>query len=201
MADFAVSRGAYDAQIFTKYREKPGAAGGHNVSHSNSLCAGDEARTEAGAGCHAAAGAEGGFRVEVQHFRKGDSCLLAKHYQHLDYAERVLIQTQLSLGLKPCLIADGLKRSRSILVWEIRRSWIVSSGPPRPSNTLRLTRGSRAEVCSWDVWTQTRRSGTRCGWAGRGAFPQDRSAPQRHPLLDARRSLFSSPSREVNGHR
>jgi len=35
MAYIAVSRGAYDAQIFTNDREKLGAALGHNVSHSS----------------------------------------------------------------------------------------------------------------------------------------------------------------------
>ena len=35
MAYFAVSRGAYDAQIFTNDREELGAALGHDVSHSS----------------------------------------------------------------------------------------------------------------------------------------------------------------------
>ena len=35
MAYVAVSRGAYDAQIFTNDREKLGAALGHDVSHSS----------------------------------------------------------------------------------------------------------------------------------------------------------------------
>jgi hypothetical protein len=34
-ATWAVSRGAYDAQIFTNDREKLGAALGHDVSHSS----------------------------------------------------------------------------------------------------------------------------------------------------------------------
>jgi IS30 family transposase len=41
---------------------------------------------------------------------------MSKSYQHLDYGERVLIQTQLSLGMKPCSIADSLERSRSTVV-------------------------------------------------------------------------------------
>jgi IS30 family transposase len=50
---------------------------------------------------------------------------MSKAYQHLDYAERVLIQTQLSLGLRPASIADGLERSRSTVVREIRRNgWL-----------------------------------------------------------------------------
>ena len=35
MAYVAVSRGAYDAQIFTNDREKLGAALGHDVSHTS----------------------------------------------------------------------------------------------------------------------------------------------------------------------
>jgi len=35
MAYVAVSRGAYDAQIFTNVREKLGVALGHDVSHSS----------------------------------------------------------------------------------------------------------------------------------------------------------------------
>jgi hypothetical protein len=35
MAYVAVSRGAYDAQVFTNDREKLGAALGHDVSHSS----------------------------------------------------------------------------------------------------------------------------------------------------------------------
>jgi len=35
MAYVAVSRGAYDAQIFTNDREKLGAALGHDASHSS----------------------------------------------------------------------------------------------------------------------------------------------------------------------
>jgi hypothetical protein len=35
MAYVAVSRGAYDAQLFTNDREKLGAALGHDVSHSS----------------------------------------------------------------------------------------------------------------------------------------------------------------------
>ena len=51
---------------------------------------------------------------------------MAKIYQHLDYAERVLIQTQLSLGMKPSSIAAGLERSRSTVVREIRRNgWLT----------------------------------------------------------------------------
>ena len=40
MAYVAVSRGAYDAQIFTNDREKLGAAPGHDVSHSSAHAGG-----------------------------------------------------------------------------------------------------------------------------------------------------------------
>jgi IS30 family transposase len=46
-------------------------------------------------------------------------------YQQLDYTERVLIQTQLSMGMRPSSIADGLGRSRSTIVRELRRNgWV-----------------------------------------------------------------------------
>ena len=51
---------------------------------------------------------------------------MPKSYQHLNYAERVLIQTQLTLGMKPATIAAGLGRSRSTIMREIRRNgWLT----------------------------------------------------------------------------
>jgi IS30 family transposase len=65
---------------------------------------------------------------------------MGKIYQHLEYAERVLIQTQLSLGMKPSLIADGLQRSRSTVVREIRRNgWLTGA-------TRRVPGGYRAPL-------------------------------------------------------
>jgi transposase, IS30 family len=50
-------------------------------------------------------------------------------YQHLDYEARVLLQTQLALGIKPGAIAAGLGRSRSTIVREIRRNgWLPGLG-------------------------------------------------------------------------
>jgi hypothetical protein len=56
MAYVAVSRGAYDAQIFTNDREKLGAALGHDVSHSSAHAPEMKPGPEAGAGSHGAAG-------------------------------------------------------------------------------------------------------------------------------------------------
>jgi hypothetical protein len=56
MAYVAVSRDAYDAQIFTNDREKLGAALGHDAWHSSAHAPKMKARTEAGVACHAATG-------------------------------------------------------------------------------------------------------------------------------------------------
>jgi len=63
---------------------------------------------------------------------------MSKTYHHLDYGERVLLQTQLTLGLSPAAIADGLSRSRSSIVRELRRNgW-------RPRSPARIAGGYRA---------------------------------------------------------
>lgn len=63
---------------------------------------------------------------------------MAKSYQHLAYEERVLIQTQLTLGLKATAIALGLSRSPSTILREIRRNgW-------QPRLPIRLAGGYRA---------------------------------------------------------
>jgi IS30 family transposase len=50
--------------------------------------------------------------------------MMGKTYQHLCFEERVLIQTQLSLKIRPSAIAAGLGRSRSTILRELRRnSW------------------------------------------------------------------------------
>ena len=43
-------------------------------------------------------------------------------YGHLSLQERVFVETQLSLGLRPGKIAQGLSRARSTIVREIRRN-------------------------------------------------------------------------------
>lgn len=43
-------------------------------------------------------------------------------YRHLTFEERIVIQTQLTLGLRPGAIAAGLNRSRSTVLREIRRN-------------------------------------------------------------------------------
>jgi transposase, IS30 family len=41
---------------------------------------------------------------------------------HLDLSERIFIETQLSLGMRPAGIAAGLRRARSTISREIRRN-------------------------------------------------------------------------------
>ncbi len=63
---------------------------------------------------------------------------MPKTYHPLDYAERVLIQTQLTLGVRPGAIAAGLSRSRSTVLREMRRNgW-------RPRSPARIAGGYRA---------------------------------------------------------
>lgn len=47
---------------------------------------------------------------------------MGKSFHHLDLSERVFIETQLTLGLSPAVIAAGLNRSRSTISREIRRN-------------------------------------------------------------------------------
>jgi IS30 family transposase len=63
---------------------------------------------------------------------------MPKSYEHLCYEERVLIQTQLTLGFGPGVIALGLGRCPSTILREIRRNgW-------RPHLPVRLGGGYRA---------------------------------------------------------
>ena len=50
---------------------------------------------------------------------------MGKSYKQLSIEERTLIETQLSIGMKPAEIAEGLKRSASTLSRELRRNdWV-----------------------------------------------------------------------------
>ncbi len=50
---------------------------------------------------------------------------MGKSYNQLSIEERMLIQTQLSIGMKPAEIAGGVKRSASTLSRELRRNdWV-----------------------------------------------------------------------------
>ena len=50
---------------------------------------------------------------------------MGKSYNQLSIEERTLFQTQLSIGMKPAEIAEGLKRSASMLSRELRRNdWV-----------------------------------------------------------------------------
>ena len=66
---------------------------------------------------------------------------MAESYHHLTLPERVLIETQLSLGLRPAAIAASLLRSRSTVTREIRRNGWRGL---RRSNPLRVEGQYRA---------------------------------------------------------
>jgi IS30 family transposase len=47
---------------------------------------------------------------------------MPRSFRHLDLSERVVIETQLRLGMRPAGIAAGLKRARSTVSREIGRN-------------------------------------------------------------------------------
>ena len=47
---------------------------------------------------------------------------MARGFHHLDLSERIFIETQLSLGVRPAGIAAQLKRARSTISREIGRN-------------------------------------------------------------------------------
>jgi len=47
---------------------------------------------------------------------------MSRSYQQLCVEERVVLQTQLSLGLRPAAIAAGLNRARSTILREMTRN-------------------------------------------------------------------------------
>lgn len=62
---------------------------------------------------------------------------MGKNYKQLNIEERTMIQMQLSMGMKPAMIAAGLGRSASTLSRELcRNGWTVRKAhraPGRPS--------------------------------------------------------------------
>lgn len=73
---------------------------------------------------------------------------MAKSYNHLDMQERALIEAQLTLGVRPSAIADGLMRSRSTVTREMRRNgWkpqpLAPRGKPRIAGGYRCVPASR----------------------------------------------------------
>ena len=68
---------------------------------------------------------------------------MGKTYKHLSLQERVVVQTQLELGLSPGAIAAGLKRDRSSISRELRRNgWkpdpvVRGKGRPRKAGGYR----------------------------------------------------------------
>jgi IS30 family transposase len=63
----------------------------------------------------------------------GSDCM-AKSYRQLSLAERVVIQTQLQLGLRPAAIAAGLNRARSSITREMARNGWKPSGRSSPQS-------------------------------------------------------------------
>ena len=80
---------------------------------------------------------------------------MGKSYNQLSIEERTLVQTQLSIGMKPAEIAEGLKRSASTLSRELRRNdWVRpktqrSRGRPLVSGSYRAAAAHlRAHACT-----------------------------------------------------
>src|ERR1035437_195348 len=68
---------------------------------------------------------------------------MPKSYSHLDSQERALIETQLTLGMRPAAIAGGLMRARSTISREIdRNGWLSPSELARQGRT-RMAGGYR----------------------------------------------------------
>jgi IS30 family transposase len=74
---------------------------------------------------------------------------MGRMYRHLDEQERALIETQLTLGMRPSAIAVSLLRSRSTISREIRRNgWLpraeeAGHGPSRIAGGYRCVTASR----------------------------------------------------------
>ena len=68
---------------------------------------------------------------------------MPKSYQHLCYEERVVIQTQLSLGFTATAIALGLSRSPSTILREMRRNGWLSRLPIRLAGGYRAPQADR----------------------------------------------------------
>jgi len=62
---------------------------------------------------------KGRFKFEVQHFRTGDSCTMAKEYGHLNLQERAMLEMCLSNGKRPEGIAGYLGCARSSISREL----------------------------------------------------------------------------------
>ena len=77
---------------------------------------------------------------------------MRKRYKHLSLQERVVVQTQLELGLSPAAIAAGLKRDRSSIGRELRRNgWkpepaVRGKGRPRKAGGYRAL-GAQQRAC------------------------------------------------------
>jgi IS30 family transposase len=71
---------------------------------------------------------------------------MGNNYSHLDLQERVVIETQLTLGIKPAAIAAGLLRARSTVMREMRRNGGKAQparGPQRVAGGYRSQQAQR----------------------------------------------------------
>lgn len=73
---------------------------------------------------------------------------MSKKYQHLDEQERALIETQLTLGLRPSAIAASLQRSRSTVTREIRRNGWQSEAELKVRGRSRVGGGYRCVIAA-----------------------------------------------------
>ena len=71
---------------------------------------------------------------------------MEKNYKQLSLEERTMIQTQLSMGIKPGQIAQALGRSASTLSRELKRNGWVRPQQPRCPGRPRLAGGYRSEA-------------------------------------------------------
>ena len=97
---------------------------------------------------------------------------MPRSYSHLNLQERALIETQLTLGMRPAAIAAGLMRARSTITREMlatagcpRQSWPGEAEPglPEAIDAFQLT-GERgrwpASPVSCANWSLTTLSGS-----------------------------------------
>jgi IS30 family transposase len=76
----------------------------------------------------------------------GGKCCMGKIYKQLSIEERTMIQTQLSMGLKPGQIARELGRSAGTLSRELKRNGWIRPKLPRSVGRPAVAGGCRADV-------------------------------------------------------
>jgi IS30 family transposase len=83
---------------------------------------------------------------------------MSKGYNHLELAERALIETQLRLGMRPAAIACGLMRSRSTVSREIRRNGWQSPPELMLRGRIRIAGGYRCVLADQRARVLARRA-------------------------------------------